>query len=246
MHGNITICRFPSKPLAILTSKYIAVPSVLLDTYQGSGIPELKVTLRGVVLDEFFTFRTFIAKLIGVICTLAAGSTIFLGKVVLPDLLSFSSNFCFCSFSGLPPTPVYLSLDKGPKTIHSILEEMGFHRLFRATRELVEGEHKGIFLVSSLRHGVGLMGPFVHMATILATLLGKVMVKFAGTKENKGRKYEMLIAGAAVGVACCFVAPVGGVLFSVETTATHFAVRNYWRGFFAATCAALMFRVLAV
>ncbi|XP_059831094.1 chloride channel protein ClC-Ka-like isoform X1 [Hypanus sabinus] len=136
----------------------------------GSGIPELKVTLRGVVLDEFFTFRTFVAKLIGVICTLAAGSTIFLGKV----------------------------------------------------------------------------GPFVHMATILATLLGKVMVKFAGTKENKGRKYEMLIAGAAVGVACCFVAPVGGVLFSVETTATHFAVRNYWRGFFAATCAALMFRVLAV
>nr|XP_014346129.1 PREDICTED: chloride channel protein ClC-Kb-like [Latimeria chalumnae] len=137
---------------------------------RGSGIPELKVTLRGVVLAEFFTFRTFVAKLIGVICTLAAGSTIFLGKV----------------------------------------------------------------------------GPFVHMATILATLLGKVMVKFAGTKENPGRKYEMLIAGAAVGVACCFVAPVGGVLFSVETTATHFAVRNYWRGFFAATCAALMFRLLAV
>ncbi|XP_029435620.1 LOW QUALITY PROTEIN: chloride channel protein ClC-Kb-like [Rhinatrema bivittatum] len=136
----------------------------------GSGIPELKVTLRGVVLAEFFTFRTFIAKLIGVICTLAAGSTIFLGKV----------------------------------------------------------------------------GPFVHMATILATLLGKIMVKFAGTKENPSRKYEMLIAGAAVGVACCFVAPVGGVLFSVEATATHFAVRNYWRGFFAATCAALMFRLLAV
>lgn len=37
-----------------------------------------------------------------------------------------------------------------------------------------------------------------------------------------------------------------GVLFSIEATATHFAVRNYWRGFFAATCAALMFRLLAV
>ncbi|XP_069071648.1 chloride channel protein ClC-Kb-like isoform X2 [Pleurodeles waltl] len=136
----------------------------------GSGIPELKVTLRGVVLAEFFTFKTFIAKYIGVICTLAAGSTIFLGKV----------------------------------------------------------------------------GPFVHISAILATLLGKIMVKFAGTKENPGRKYDMLIAGAAVGVACCFVAPVGGVLFSVETTATHFAVRSYWRGFFAATCSALMFRLLAV
>ncbi|XP_067879663.1 chloride channel protein ClC-Kb-like isoform X4 [Heterodontus francisci] len=154
----------------ILTMVSAGVAKYISPQAAGSGIPELKVTLRGVVLDEFFTFRTFVAKLIGVICTLAAGSTIFLGKV----------------------------------------------------------------------------GPFVHMATILATLLGKVMVKFAGTKENKGRKYEMLIAGAAVGVACCFVAPVGGVLFSVETTATHFAVRNYWRGFFAATCAALMFRVLAV
>ncbi|XP_073510682.1 chloride channel protein ClC-Kb-like isoform X2 [Phyllobates terribilis] len=145
-------------------AKYIAPQAA------GSGIPEIKVTLRGVVLAEFFTFRTFIAKLIGVTCTLAAGSTIFLGKV----------------------------------------------------------------------------GPFVHMATILATLLGRLMVKLVGAKENPSRKYELLIAGAAVGVACCFVAPVGGVLFSIEATATHFAVRNYWRGFFAATCAALMFRLLAV
>ncbi|KAG8430273.1 hypothetical protein GDO86_018101 [Hymenochirus boettgeri] len=90
------------------------------------------------------------------------------------------------------------------------------------------------------------MGPFVHMGTILATQLGKVMVKLVGAKENPSRKYDLLVAGAAVGVACCFVAPVGGVLFSVEATATHFGVRNYWRGFFAATCAALMFRLLAV
>ncbi|XP_073403284.1 chloride channel protein ClC-Kb-like isoform X2 [Dendrobates tinctorius] len=145
-------------------AKYIAPQAA------GSGIPEIKVTLRGVVLAEFFTFRTFIAKLIGATCTLAAGSTIFLGKV----------------------------------------------------------------------------GPFVHMATILATLLGRLMVKLVGAKENPSRKYELLIAGAAVGVACCFVAPVGGVLFSIEATATHFAVRNYWRGFFATTCSALMFRLLAV
>ncbi|XP_018109373.1 chloride channel protein ClC-Kb-like isoform X2 [Xenopus laevis] len=154
--------------LLMMTSA--AVAKYISPQAAGSGIPEIKVTLRGVVLAEFFTLRTFIAKLIGVTCTLAAGSTIFLGKV----------------------------------------------------------------------------GPFVHMATILATQLGRLMVKLVGAKENPSRKYELLIAGAAVGVACCFVAPVGGVLFSVETTATHFAVRNYWRGFFAATCAALMFRLLAV
>ncbi|XP_077169677.1 chloride channel protein ClC-Kb-like isoform X2 [Paroedura picta] len=145
-------------------AQYISAPAA------GSGIPELKVALRGVVLHEFFTFRTFLAKLLGITCTLAGGSTIFLGKV----------------------------------------------------------------------------GPFVHMATILATLLGKFMVWYTGSTENSARKYELLIVGAAVGVACCFVAPVGGVLFGVEVTGTHFAVRNYWRGFFAATCAALTFRLLAV
>ena len=41
---------------------------------------------------------------------------------------------------------------------------------------------------------------------------------------------------------CVFI----GVLFSIEVTSTYFAVRNYWRGFFAAVCGALMFRLLAV
>lgn len=37
-----------------------------------------------------------------------------------------------------------------------------------------------------------------------------------------------------------------GVLFSIEVTTTYFAVRNYWRGFFAAVCGATVFRLLAV
>lgn len=40
--------------------------------------------------------------------------------------------------------------------------------------------------------------------------------------------------------------PMPGVLFSIEVTSTFFAVRNYWRGFFAATFSAFIFRVLAV
>lgn len=42
-----------------------------------------------------------------------------------------------------------------------------------------------------------------------------------------------------------FLAPTG-VLFSIEVTSTYFAVHNYWRGFFAATFSAFVFRVLAV
>lgn len=37
-----------------------------------------------------------------------------------------------------------------------------------------------------------------------------------------------------------------GVLFSIEVTTVYFAVRNYWRGFFAAVCGATTFRLLAV
>ena len=39
---------------------------------------------------------------------------------------------------------------------------------------------------------------------------------------------------------------MAGVLFSIEVTATYFAVRNYWRGFFGAVCGAFLFRLAAV
>uniref|UniRef100_A0A8C5FPP7 Chloride channel, voltage-sensitive 2a n=1 Tax=Gadus morhua TaxID=8049 RepID=A0A8C5FPP7_GADMO len=144
----------------------------------GSGIPEMKTILRGVVLKEYLTFKTFVAKVIGLTCALG---------------------------SGMP---------------------------------------------------LGKEGPFVHVASLCAALLSKFMVAlFGGTymvselprhTDNEMRNTEMLSAACAVGVGCCFAAPIGGVLFSIEVTSTFFAVRNYWRGFFAATFSAFIFRVLAV
>ncbi|XP_072442665.1 chloride channel K [Chiloscyllium punctatum] len=136
----------------------------------GSGIPELKTILTGVLLEEYLTMKNFSAKVVGLTCSLAAGSTIFLGKV----------------------------------------------------------------------------GPFVHISSMIATYLGRIRTTVTGDYENKNKRYEMLVAAAAVGVASCFGAPISGVLFSVEVMSSHFAVRNYWRGFFAATCGAFMFRLLAV
>ncbi|XP_067307516.1 chloride channel protein 2c isoform X3 [Pseudorasbora parva] len=134
----------------------------------GSGIPEMKTILRGVVLKEYLTLKTFVAKVVGLTCALG---------------------------SGLP---------------------------------------------------LGKEGPFVHIASLCAALLCKVMSFFGGIYENESRNIEMLAAACAVGVGCCFAAPIGGVLFSIEVTSTFFAVRNYWRGFFAATFSAFIFRVLAV
>lgn len=47
-------------------------------------------------------------------------------------------------------------------------------------------------------------------------------------------------------ILCSFFLPPPGVLFSIEVTSTYFAVRNYWRGYFAATFSAFIFRVLSV
>uniref|UniRef100_A0A3B4H8P6 Chloride voltage-gated channel 1 n=1 Tax=Pundamilia nyererei TaxID=303518 RepID=A0A3B4H8P6_9CICH len=134
----------------------------------GSGIPELKTILRGVVLKEYLTLKAFIAKVIG----LTAG----LG-------------------SGMP---------------------------------------------------VGKEGPFVHIASICAAVLSRFMSIFSGVYENPYGYTDILTVGCAVGVGCCFGTPLGGVLFSIEVTSTYFAVRNYWRGYFAATFSAFIFRVLSV
>ncbi|XP_052541481.1 chloride channel protein 2 isoform X3 [Tympanuchus pallidicinctus] len=134
----------------------------------GSGIPEMKTILRGVILKEYLTLKTFVAKVIGLTCALG---------------------------SGMP---------------------------------------------------LGKEGPFVHIASMCAALLSRFLSFFGGIYENEARNTEMLAAACAVGVGCCFAAPIGGVLFSIEVTSTFFAVRNYWRGFFAATFSAFIFRVLAV
>ncbi|XP_056409239.1 chloride channel protein ClC-Kb [Hyla sarda] len=81
---------------------------------------------------------------------------------------------------------------------------------------------------------------------MIAAYLGRMRSTVTGHYENKSKEYEMLVAAAAVGVSTVFGAPISGVLFSVEVMSSHFAVRNYWRGFFAATCGAFMFRLLAV
>ncbi|CAD5227587.1 unnamed protein product [Bursaphelenchus xylophilus] len=134
----------------------------------GSGIPEMKTILRGVVLKEYLTFRTFISKFVGLTLALA---------------------------SGLP---------------------------------------------------IGKEGPFVHIASIVANILSRLVQTIDPIYANESRHTEMLAAGCAVGVACVFSAPVGGVLFSIEVTSSYFAIRNYWRGFLAAACAASVFRLTKV
>ena len=67
---------------------------------------------------------------------------------------------------------------------------------------------------------LGKEGPFVHIASIVATLLTKLVTSFQGIYANESRKSEILAAACAVGVAYCFGSPIGlicQVLASVST-----------------------------
>ncbi|CAJ0599140.1 unnamed protein product [Cylicocyclus nassatus] len=105
---------------------------------------------------------------------------------------------------------------------------------------------KMIGLTLSLGSGLplGKEGPFVHVSSAVASQLSRFMIGEEGAYANESRSQELLAAGCAVGVACTFSTPIGGVLFSIEVTSAYFAVRNYWRGFIAALCAATTFRIV--
>lgn len=48
----------------------------------GSGIPEVRTMLAGFELPPYSSLTNMFIKFLGLTCTLAAGSTVFLGKVV--------------------------------------------------------------------------------------------------------------------------------------------------------------------
>ncbi|CAI5442764.1 unnamed protein product [Caenorhabditis angaria] len=104
----------------------------------------------------------------------------------------------------------------------------------------------GITLVLGSGLPVGKEGPFVHIGAIIATLLNRITAACQLTSffSNEGRAMEMLSIGCAVGIACTFSAPMGAVLYGIESTSKYFAVKNYWRSFFATTCSALIFRYI--
>ncbi|KHJ44068.1 chloride transporter, ClC family [Trichuris suis] len=175
---------------SVVVSHYISPPAI------GSGIPEIKTILRGVVLKEYLSFITLVSKTVGLTISLS---------------------------SGLP---------------------------------------------------IGKEGPMVHIGSIVASVICKSFGYIAQLNENRNRQAEMIAAGCAVGVACTFGAPIGGwyictllcsvcllglhlianvidfltlgVLFSIEVTSVHFALRNYWRGFFSAVFSAIVYGFLVM
>ena len=76
----------------------------------------------------------------------------------------------------------------------------------------------GLLATSGSGLPIGKEGPFVHLSSIIAHWLSYFLTSFRSIYSNEVFSNELLAAACAVGVACNFAAPIGGVLFSIEVT----------------------------
>ncbi|KAM3719946.1 Chloride channel protein [Dirofilaria immitis] len=139
----------------------------------------------------------------------------------------------------------YLSINamgSGIPEVKTILQ--GVHLEKHLTFRTLISKLIGLMLAIGGGFPIGKEGPFVHMGSIVAHLMRRSVESIKPAYSNESRNYELIAAGCAAGVAATFSAPVGGVLFSIEVTTAYFAVRDYWRGFFAAACSAATFSLL--
>ena len=65
---------------------------------------------------------------------------------------------------------------------------------------------------------LGKEGPFVHISTCVAYLVGSLFPKY---RDNGRKMRELLSAGCSAGLSVAFGAPIGGVLFSYEVSSAE-------------------------
>ena len=57
---------------------------------------------------------------------------------------------------------------------------------------------------------LGKEGPVMHMASIVSTMLMKLLASIKGTAGNEGHTFDLLAAASTMGVAVSYGAPIGG------------------------------------
>lgn len=132
------------------------------------------------------------------------------------------------------------SAGSGIPAVKSILSGV-FMEHYLSFRTLI-GKVLGLICVISAGMFVGKEGPYVHIATALASQLSRLPF-FAKIQRNEGLKLQLFAAGCAAGVAVTFGAPIGGVIFSIEVTTTYYLIQNLSKGFFCAIVATLFIKL---
>lgn len=132
------------------------------------------------------------------------------------------------------------AIGSGLPQMKSILSGFVINR-YLSLRTLVS---KSLGLTAALGAGlcIGKEGPMVHLGSCVANALCSHFSIFRPFKNDQQTYFNMLSAAVAVGVVATFGAPVGGVLFSIEVTATYYMVSNLPMAMVSAVSACLTFK----
>jgi H+/Cl- antiporter ClcA len=172
--------------LAALPTAFVA-PSAA-----GSGIPEVKCVLNGVLMPGVLSLRTLFVKLGGLIFAVSSGLPV--GKE--GPMIQTGAIIAALLATGRLPA----QCGRGCKIRNA-------------------GSGGGSFGVGS--GGAG----------------GASLSLYDELRHDRERR-DMVVCGAAAGVAAAFGAPVGGVLFAIEEGASFWFKKLTWRSFFCAVVAA--------
>ncbi|KAL9121832.1 MAG: hypothetical protein Q9187_001607 [Circinaria calcarea] len=134
---------------------------------------------------------------------------------------------------------MYLAAGSGIPEIKTILSGFVIPN-FLDLKVLVVKAIGAVFAVST-GMCLGKEGPFVHISTCVAYLVG---MRFPKYRENGRKLRELLSAGCSAGLSVAFGAPIGGVLFSYEEISTYFPRKVLWRAFLCSLFAAMVLRAL--
>jgi chloride channel 2 len=94
-----------------------------------------------------------------------------------------------------------------------------------------------------LGFSIGKEGPLVHICSIICNQLTR-LPQFKRIRHNDAVVLQYLAAACAVGIQLAVGAPIGGILFSIEVTATYYLVENLWRTFAVVGISQLVVRIL--
>ena len=104
------------------------------------------------------------------------------------------------------------------------------------------GKSLGLFAVLVGGASVGKVGPYVHLSCLICTRLMKSNY-FEKIDKSTSLKSTMLSVACAMGITFALGCPLGGVLFSIESTASIYMISNLWKSFFSSVICCFIFKM---
>lgn len=168
----------------------------------------------------------------------------------VPMLIYLGYTLCFALVACLPAVFLQpLSGSSGIPEVKAFLNGIEMPKTFNVVTLL----GKIFSLIFSFSSGLALgpEGPMVHIATMIAAGLSSGRSKTLNfdlrlflTFRNHGDKRDFVTIGTAAGMAAAFGAPVGGVLFALEETASYWTRTLALRTFFCCMVATFTVNIL--